>query len=163
MLDLVQAARALRVSGGTAFAPAGAHRMPAARDRGLGEPGHRLHVGRRGQRRLPTLPCNPPVTFQTFAVGSGSSCTFGSAGRGLDDIAIKTGGVCRNVANPQDLPNILPEIIGSRITRLTYTLDDQPAVDISGQARAPAGRSDRGPARDRPAERHDPRERTGCA
>ena len=77
------------------------------------------------------------MTFQTFAVGSGSSCTYGSAGRGLDDIALKTGGVCRNVTNPQDLPDILPEIIGSKITKVTWALDDQPAVDLSTQLGLP--------------------------
>lgn len=139
VLDLVQAARALRVSGGTAFAPAVRTACQLLATAGSANLVTAFMSDGEANDVLPPLPCNPPVTFQTFAVGAGSSCTFGSAGRGLDDIAIKTGGVCRNVPNVQDLPNILPEIIGSKITKVAYTLDDQPAVDLSSDLGLPKG------------------------
>ncbi|HEY0636120.1 MAG TPA: RHS repeat-associated core domain-containing protein [Pseudonocardiaceae bacterium] len=137
VLDLIQVVRTLRQGGGTAFAP-----PTRAACQLLATSGSRNLVAAfmsdgEANDVLPTLPCNPPVTFQTFAVGAGSSCTFGSAGRGLDDIALRTGGTCRNVPNVEDLPDILPGVIASRLTRVTYTVDDAGPVDISADLGLP--------------------------
>jgi RHS repeat-associated protein/uncharacterized repeat protein (TIGR01451 family) len=139
VLDLVQDVRTLRRSFGTVFAPpvraacqllatSGSTNLLAA----FMSDGEASDV-------LPPLPCNPPVTFQTFAVGAGSSCTFGGANnnRGLDDIALRTGGTCRNVTNPADLPDILPQVLASRMTKVTYTIDGGAPVDLSAELGLP--------------------------
>ena len=137
VLDLVQVVRTLRQGGGTAFAPPTRAACQLLATSGSTNLVTAFMSDGEANDVLPTLPCNPPVTFQTFAVGAGSSCTFGSAGRGLDDIAIKTGGVCTNVPNVEDLPDILPEIIKSRITKVSYTVDDDEPVDISADLGLP--------------------------
>ncbi|WP_460715036.1 RHS repeat-associated core domain-containing protein [Nocardioides dilutus] len=137
VLDLVQAAKALRVGGGTAFAPAVRTACQLLATTGSSNLVSAFMSDGEANDVLPPLPCNPPVTFQTFAVGAGSSCTYGSAGRGLDDIALKTGGVCLNVPNVENLPDILPQVIASRLTTVTYQLDDNPVVDISAELGLP--------------------------
>ncbi|HEY0639430.1 MAG TPA: PKD domain-containing protein [Pseudonocardiaceae bacterium] len=131
VLDLVQVVRTLRQGGGTAFAPPTRAACQLLATSGSTNLLTAFMSDGEANDVLPPLPCNPPVTFQTFAVGAGSSCTSGSAGRGLDDIALRTGGTCRNVPNVDDLPDLLPEIIASRLTRVTYTVDGGAPVDVS--------------------------------
>lgn len=82
------------------------------------------------------LPCSPKsATFQTFAVGSGSSCTNTGGGRGsLAQIAAKTGGSCTTVANVADLPDVVPGVIDSQLTKLELSVDGGASQDISGSA-----------------------------
>ena len=82
------------------------------------------------------LPCGPTTaTFYTFAVGSGSSCSNTGNGRGSHaQIAAETGGTCTNVTNVASLPNVVPGVIGSRLTELTLTVDGGAPQDISATA-----------------------------
>lgn len=137
VLDLVQVVRTLRRSFGTSFAPPVRAACQLLATSGSTNLVTAFMSDGEANDVLPPLPCNPPVTFQTFAVGAGSSCTFGSAGRGLDDIALRTGGVCRNVTNAGDLPDILPQVIASRLTRVTYTIDGGDPVDLSADLGLP--------------------------
>jgi RHS repeat-associated protein/uncharacterized repeat protein (TIGR01451 family) len=137
VLDLVQAARSLRSGGGTRFAPP--TRVACQVLATSGSPNLVTAFMSDGEANdvLPPLPCDPPVTFQTFAVGAGSSCTYGSAGRGLDDIALKTGGTCREVPDVDDLPDILPQVIASKLTKVSYTIDGGEPVDVSAELGLP--------------------------
>ncbi len=65
------------------------------------------------------------VRFETFAVGSASSCTdTGTAGQGsLDDIATGTGGTCTEVDDLSQLPDIVPGVIDSELTEVAISLD----------------------------------------
>ncbi|HEX2054221.1 MAG TPA: VWA domain-containing protein [Actinomycetota bacterium] len=93
-------------------------------------------VATTGGSALDDLPCGPTgATFFTFAIGSGSSCTDTGGGRGsLQQIAEATGGTCTVVANVGSLPDVVPGIIASQLTRLTMTVDSGAPVDISGSA-----------------------------
>jgi streptogramin lyase len=78
------------------------------------------------------LPCTTPSEFQTFAVGTGASCTRDPSGRGsLQDIAELTGGACTNVVSPADLPRILSETITPDITSVTARVNGGSPIDIS--------------------------------
>jgi hypothetical protein len=65
------------------------------------------------------------VRFETFAIGSASSCTdTGTAGQGsLDDIATGTGGTCTEVTDLEQLPDIVPGVIASQLTEVALSLD----------------------------------------
>lgn len=65
------------------------------------------------------------VRFETFAVGTGSSCSnTGNAGQGsLDDIANGTGGTCTAVTDLGQLPNVVPGVIASQLTEVALSLD----------------------------------------
>ena len=70
------------------------------------------------------LPCGS-VVFNTFAVGSSSSCAGDPTGRGsLQEIATLTGGTCTEVDDPTDLPDeIVPAIVQSQLTEVAVSLD----------------------------------------
>ena len=70
------------------------------------------------------LPCGS-VVFNTFAVGSSSSCLGDPTGRGsLQEIATLTGGTCTEVDDPTDLPDeIVPAIVQSQLTEVAVSLD----------------------------------------
>jgi hypothetical protein len=93
-------------------------------------------VATEGANAIDNLPCAPKAaTFQTFAVGSGSSCSDTGSGRGsLAQIAAATGGTCTNVTNVANLPGIVPGIIASQLTKLELTVDGGAAQDISASA-----------------------------
>lgn len=132
--DVEEALRSLRIGGGTNFLPPTtlACQLLAS----TGSPKLLTAFMSDGEafdsRNLSTvLPCSPPVEFQAFAVGQGSSCTVGRSGIRLSDMAALSGGACTNVPTVAALPDILPEIIGARITRVTYSVDGGAAVDVS--------------------------------
>ena len=86
------------------------------------------------------------VRFETFAIGSGSSCTkTGTANQGsLDEIATATGGTCTEVADLTELPDIVPGVIQSRLTEVALSLDqnlngasDSPFVALTNAEIAP--------------------------
>jgi hypothetical protein len=89
-----------------------------------------------GANAIDDLPCSPKAaTFHTFAVGSGSSCSNTGGGRGsLQQIAAATGGTCTNVTNVANLPDVVPGIIASQLTKLELTVDGGAPQDISGSA-----------------------------
>ena len=70
------------------------------------------------------LPCGG-VVFNTFAVGSLSSCAGDPSGLGsLQEIANLTGGTCTEVDDPTDLPDeIIPAIVQSQLTQVAVSLD----------------------------------------
>lgn len=70
------------------------------------------------------LPCGG-VVFNTFAVGSLSSCAGDPNGLGsLQEIANLTGGTCTEVDDPTDLPDeIVPAIVESQLTEVAVSLD----------------------------------------
>lgn len=59
---------------------------------------------------------------QSIAVGGGSSCTGGTDGT-LQEIADDTGGTCTAVADPENLPDLIPDLIGSTLDSLTLSVD----------------------------------------
>jgi hypothetical protein len=65
------------------------------------------------------------VRFETFAVGSGASCSnTGTSGQGsLDDIATGTGGTCTPVTDLSQLPDVVPGVIASQLTEVAISLD----------------------------------------
>jgi hypothetical protein len=87
-----------------------------------------------GGNALDDVPCGPKTaTFHTFAVGSGSSCTDTGGGRGsLQQIAADTGGSCTVVTNVASLPDVVPGLIASQLTKLELTVDGGAPQDISG-------------------------------
>ncbi len=93
-------------------------------------------VATTGGNALSHLPCGPKTaTFQTFAVGSGSSCTATGGGRGsLAQIAAATGGACTPVTNVASLPAVVPGLIASKLSKLELTVDGGAAQDITGSA-----------------------------
>ena len=89
-----------------------------------------------GGNAINDLPCSPKAaTFHTFAVGAFSSCSNTGSGRGsLAQIAAATGGTCTNVTNVANLPDVVPGLIGSQLTKLELTVDGGAPQDISGSA-----------------------------
>ena len=65
----------------------------------------------------------------SFAVGASSACTGGTTGN-LADITVN-GGQCFAVPNPNDLPNIIPNFIGSTLTSLTMSVDGGPQTPVA--------------------------------
>lgn len=57
----------------------------------------------------------------SVAIGSGSACTGGSDGN-LADITVN-GGTCYPVSDPNDLPDLIPNLIGSTLTNLEMSVD----------------------------------------
>jgi hypothetical protein len=57
----------------------------------------------------------------SIAIGAGSSCTGGSDGS-LADITVN-GGTCYPVSDPNDLPDLIPNLIGSTLTQLEMSVD----------------------------------------
>ena len=134
VLDVVKALKSLRVAGGTNFGPA--VRTACQLLATTGSPnlvGAFLSDGQQSTSLTSILPCSPPVTFQAFAVGSGSKCASGApAGARLLDVATLSGGSCTDVPTVTELPDILPQVVASRITKVTYAVDGGEPVDLSG-------------------------------
>jgi trimeric autotransporter adhesin len=65
------------------------------------------------------------VRFETFAIGSNSSCTnTGTSGQGsLEDIALGTGGTCTEVDDLSQLPDVVPGVVASQLTEVAISLD----------------------------------------
>jgi hypothetical protein len=61
------------------------------------------------------------AVVNSIAIGASSACTGGSDGN-LADIAAN-GGTCRTVADPNNLPNLIPNLIGSTLTKVEMTVD----------------------------------------
>jgi len=84
------------------------------------------------------LPCGG-VVFQTFAVGSASSCAGDPNGLGsLQEIADLTGGDCFEIDDPTSLPDeIVPAVIQSQLVSLELSIDSGAFVDISASSSVP--------------------------
>ena len=61
------------------------------------------------------------TVVNSVAVGASSACSGGTAGD-LDDVAVN-GGACFTVADPNDLPDIIPSLIGSTLTKVELSVD----------------------------------------
>ncbi len=57
----------------------------------------------------------------SIAIGGSASCTGGTDGE-LEDIAVN-GGQCYSVPDPNDLPDLIPDLIGSTLTKVEMTVD----------------------------------------
>ncbi|NHA67339.1 RHS repeat-associated core domain-containing protein [Phycicoccus flavus] len=139
--DVEEALRSLRIGGGTNFLPPTT--LSCQLLASTGSPKLLTAFMSDGEafdsKNLSTiLPCSPPVEFQAFAVGKGSSCSIGRVGIRLSDLSTLSGGACTGVPTVSDLPDILPEIIGARMTKVTYTVDDGDPVDVSAGLDLPA-------------------------
>jgi hypothetical protein len=87
-----------------------------------------------GGNALDDVPCaGKAATFQTFAVGSTGSCTNpGQSNQGsLQAIAQESGGTCTAVTNLATLPNIIPGVIASELTRLELIVDNGAPININ--------------------------------
>ena len=73
---------------------------------------------------------NLNATIQSIAIGANSSCTTGGSNGTLLEMAVQTGGTCRKVLDPDDLPDIIPELIGSTLESLTMSIDGGAYVPI---------------------------------
>ena len=97
--DVVTFLKSLRVRGGTNFVPAA--RTACQVLASSGSPNlvaAFLSDGEQSSRVDSVVPCDPPVTFQTFAVGAGSKCVPNNrTNTRLVDLATLTGGTCTDV------------------------------------------------------------------
>lgn len=137
--DVVQAIKRIGGSGGTNFVPPVRTSCQLLATTGSPNLVTAFMSDGQGSGSLATvLPCTPPVTFHAFAVGSGSRCNSGSAvGSRLIDMATLSGGTCTDVPTVSDLPDILPQVVGSKLTKVTYTVDGGDPVDLSAQLEIP--------------------------
>lgn len=77
---------------------------------------------------LTTFPAD--ATVHTFAIGPAASCTGASASLGnLQELADARGGTCTNVPNIAALPDVLPDVVASRLVRVSLTVDGAPVAD----------------------------------
>lgn len=60
---------------------------------------------------------------------AGGACTGGSDGD-LADVAVN-GGTCVNVPDPNDLPDLIPDLIGSTLTKVEMSVDGGAATAVS--------------------------------
>lgn len=74
-----------------------------------------------------TLPVN--TIIQSFAIGTGVSCSTDSGSGSLDDVAALTpGGSCTQITNFADLANAITQSIGSTLTDLEIDVDNTGGV-----------------------------------
>lgn len=137
--DVVQAIKRVGGSGGTNFLPPVRTSCELLATTGSPNLVTAFMSDGQGSGSLKTvLPCSPPVTFHAFAVGSGSRCNSGSAvGSRLIDMATLSGGTCTDVPTVSDLPDILPQVVGSKLTSVSYTVDGGEPVDLGSQLELP--------------------------
>ena len=62
------------------------------------------------------------AVVQSIAIGAGSSCSTNGGAGTLNQIA-QSPGVCTAVPNPNDLPDIIQDLIGSTLESLTLSVD----------------------------------------
>lgn len=71
------------------------------------------------------------IVFHTFAIGPNTACGSPVVGNTLAKIAAKTNGTCEPVSTMSELPDVLPKVIGSRLTSLSLSVDGGPAIPIT--------------------------------
>jgi hypothetical protein len=139
--DVVQALRRLRSNGATNFVEPARTTCellaPSTADNRLAA----FMSDGQGTGDLSTVvPCSPAVTFQTFAVGTDSTCTGGNPGTRLADLASYTGGVCTSVRGVVDLPELVPTVLATRLDGVALRVDDRAPVDLGvAPVAGPAG------------------------
>ena len=139
ILDVIEGLKTLRVLGGTNFVPAA--RTACQLLATTGSPNlvsAFLSDGEQSSSLTSVVPCTPPVTFHAFAVGANSHCASGApVNARLIDLATRSGGTCTDVPSVSDLPDILPQVVASRITAVSYTVDGGQPVDLSDRFTLP--------------------------
>ena len=137
--DVVQAIKQVTGSGGTNFLPP--TQMACQMLATTGSPNlvtAFMSDGEGSGALKNVLPCTPPVTFHAFAVGANSHCASGSpVGSRLIDMATLSGGTCTDVPSVTSLPDILPQVVASRLTHVSYTIDGGTPVDLTAQLGLP--------------------------
>lgn len=132
--DVVQALRQLRSAGSTNFVEPARTACSLLAGAGGGD-GTRLAAfmsdGQGDGDLTGTVPCTPPVTFQTFAVGTDSSCAAGNPGTNLQDLSDRTGGRCTTVRGITGLPDVVPAVLSSRLQGAELRVDDRAPVDLA--------------------------------
>jgi hypothetical protein len=88
------------------------------------------NAGGGGFNAAVTALANAGAVVNSVAVGSGTSCTGGSAGT-LQQIADGTGGTCYQVTDPGNLPDIIPDLISTTLESLEIAVDGGAATPIS--------------------------------
>jgi hypothetical protein len=76
------------------------------------------------------------VVSNSFAVGSGSSCT-GGADISLADIALG-GGTCTVVTDPNTLPDLIPNLVGSVLDKVEVSVDGGTGTVVPTSPATPA-------------------------
>ncbi len=155
--DVVQAIKRVGGSGGTNFVPPVRTSCQLLATTGLAQPGHALSCptarARGSLKHRPALqPAGhlprlrgrqrQPLRQRTPRSAAGSSTWPPSAAARAP--------TCPTVS---ELPDILPQVVGSKITEVTYTVDGGAPVDLSSQLELPEGRPRRPRRRLRPAGR----------
>ena len=129
--DVVQAMRRLRSNGATNFVEPARTACellaPSTADNRLAA---FMSDGQGSGDLSAVVPCSPAVTFQTFAVGTDSTCTGGTVGTRLADLASYTGGVCTSVRGVVDLPDLVPAVLASQLDGVALQVDDRAPVDL---------------------------------
>ena len=129
--DVVQAMRRLRSNGATNFVEPARTACellaPSTADNRLAA---FMSDGQGSGDLSSVVPCSPAVTFQTFAVGTDSTCTGGTVGTRLADLASYTGGVCTSVRGVVDLPDLVPAVLASQLDGVALQVDDRAPVDL---------------------------------
>jgi hypothetical protein len=69
------------------------------------------------------------AVVNSIAVGSSAACTGGTDGN-LADLAVN-GGTCYTVPDPSQLPNLIPNLIGSTLTKVEMTVDGGAPTTLS--------------------------------
>ena len=75
--------------------------------------------------------------IDSFAVGGGSACG-NPAAISLQRMANRSGGTCTHVANPANLPDLLPNLIATSLDALTASLDGADVVPTHTDPGVPA-------------------------
>jgi hypothetical protein len=75
------------------------------------------------------------AVVNSIAVGASSACTGGSAGN-LSDIAVN-GGTCFAVPDPNKLPDLIPNLIGSTLTQVQMSVDGGAATTLTTNPATP--------------------------
>jgi hypothetical protein len=84
---------------------------------------------------LDAVPAN--VDIYTFAVGAGSACNTGDYNASLQVISDRTGGTCTPVPNPANLPDVLPQLLQSKLNNLTASVNGGAPVPVTNVSPAP--------------------------
>jgi len=72
---------------------------------------------------------NLGARIESIAIGANSSCGGGTDGT-LQEMANQTGGTCHPIDDPDDLPDIIPQLIGSTLESLQIAVDGNPPQTI---------------------------------
>lgn len=93
------------------------------------------NIGGNGSASLATL-TGLGVVSNSFAIGSGSACT-GGTDISLNEVALG-GGTCTVVTDPNTLPDLIPNLIGSVLDKVEIAVDGGAGVVVATSPATPA-------------------------